>query len=548
MKLTIKNKLILGFSLLLLLTVVIYYVARDNANKLNNNLNHIVEVGSQKIIIASKMAEDVQYITKTEKDLILTRDREVMQNMVNEVDERLKVFNERLGRLKALSNEQELVLVNSFEKDWFNYFSTYNEIEKLTLMVGTEESIYEAYNLSITSGQQNAAKAIVQLTQIVENSENALNTARVESDKIFKTAQQGMFVILFVGFIFAILTVIWVVSTVNASLAKASTIVKSLSSGDLTVDIKINSKDEIGVLLNDLKAMNDKLKEVLSYIIGAGNNLVSVSYQISSASQQLSQGSNEQAASTEEISASMEEMVASIQQNADNALQTEKIAIKASDDIKNGSDAVLATVGSMKNIAEKISIIGEIARQTNLLALNAAIEAARAGEYGRGFAVVAAEVRKLAERSQIAANEIDQLSKNSVLTAETSGTVLQEIVPDIHKTSKLVQEISASSAEQNAGAAQVNNAIQQLNHITQQNASSSEEMATSAEELASQAEQLQEAIAFFKIDVKAKSSTNKQKAGSQIRESNAGLTMEPSEKNANYGANIDLDDHKFEKF
>ena len=196
----------------------------------------------------------------------------------------------------------------------------------------------------------------------------------------------------------------------------------------------------------------------------------------------------------------MEQMASNIKQNADNAQQTEKIALKAADDAKEGGHAVGETVSAMKEIASKISIIEEIARQTNLLALNAAIEAARAGEHGKGFAVVASEVRKLAERSQTAAGEINNLSASSVEVAERAGEMLEKIVPDIQKTAELVQEINAASNEQRAGANQINQAIQQLDQVIQQNAAASEEMASTSEELLSQAEQLQSTIGFFKID------------------------------------------------
>ncbi|WP_235264124.1 methyl-accepting chemotaxis protein, partial [Geoalkalibacter ferrihydriticus] len=207
-----------------------------------------------------------------------------------------------------------------------------------------------------------------------------------------------------------------------------------------------------------------------------------------------------QAAAAEEASSSMEQMAANIRQNADNAMQTEKIAAKSAQDARQGGEAVGKTVTAMKQIADKISIVEEIARQTNLLALNAAIEAARAGEHGKGFAVVAAEVRKLAERSQTAAAEISDLSGSSVEIAEQAGKMLTQMVPDIQKTAELVQEIAAASKEQDAGAEQVNKAIQQLDQVIQQNASASEEMASTSEELSSQAEQLQQAIAYFKVD------------------------------------------------
>ncbi|MEW6521939.1 MAG: methyl-accepting chemotaxis protein, partial [Thermodesulfobacteriota bacterium] len=208
----------------------------------------------------------------------------------------------------------------------------------------------------------------------------------------------------------------------------------------------------------------------------------------------------EQAAAAEEASSSMEQMSSNIRQNADNALQTEKIAVKSASDAQEGGKAVNQTVGAMKEIAGKISIIEEIARQTNLLALNAAIEAARAGEHGKGFAVVASEVRKLAERSQKAAAEISELSSASVEVAEKAGDMLSKMLPDIQKTAELVQEISAASKEQDTGAEQINKAIQQLDQVIQQNAGASEEMSSTAEELSAQAEQLQGIIAFFKVD------------------------------------------------
>jgi methyl-accepting chemotaxis protein len=193
-------------------------------------------------------------------------------------------------------------------------------------------------------------------------------------------------------------------------------------------------------------------------------------------------------------------MNATIKQNADNSQQTEKIALKSANDAIDSGKAVSEAMAAMKEIASKISIIEEIARQTNLLALNAAIEAARAGEHGKGFAVVAAEVRKLAERSQTAAGEISKLSLSSVEVAERAGSMLTKLVPDIQKTSELVQEISASSKEQAGGADQINSAIQQLNQVIQQNAGAAEEMASTAEELSSQAEQLQGTISFFKTN------------------------------------------------
>ena len=273
-----------------------------------------------------------------------------------------------------------------------------------------------------------------------------------------------------------------------------------ISQGDYSNRIEVTNNDEIGKVMEALKLMQVKLSETISEVRVAADSLSSAAEEISATAQSLSQGASEQAASVEETSASIEQMSASVNQNSENAKVTDGMASKAAREATEGGAAVKSTVTAMKQIAAKIGIIDDIAYQTNLLALNAAIEAARAGEHGKGFAVVAAEVRKLAERSQVAAREISEVAGSSVELAERAGKLLDEMVPSINKTSDLVQEITAASDEQSSGIGQINSAMSQLSQVTQQNASASEELAATSEEMSGQAEKLQQLMAIFKLD------------------------------------------------
>jgi methyl-accepting chemotaxis protein len=317
-----------------------------------------------------------------------------------------------------------------------------------------------------------------------------------------------------------------------------------VAEGDLTAHVAPRSeRDRLGTALS---GMVRRLSQVIEEVRSGAAALSSAAAQVSATSQSLSQGTSEQAASVEETTSSLEQMTASISQNARNSRHSEETALKATADGQASGVAVREAVGAMQAIAERITIVEEIAYQTNLLALNAAIEAARAGEHGKGFAVVATEVRKLAERSQTAAKEIGGLASSSVKVAERSGQLLIALVPAIQQTADLVQEVAAASSEQAAGVTQINRALTTVDQVTQRNASASEELASTAEEMASQAESLQQLMGFFRITGIAEAPAKK--AAPAFKPAPVTVTPTGGNGHGRDAALVGADDHGFTRF
>ncbi|OFX21211.1 MAG: hypothetical protein A2033_04930 [Bacteroidetes bacterium GWA2_31_9] len=563
----VRTKLLTGFIIVALIGAFIGFIGYKGLNDVMDSADEIIEVRLPSIKALLEVS--------TNQNRVIVANRGLANPLMKSQDAREKQYDLLETSWKDIDIAWKIyeLLPQSTEEaiEWKNFVQLWEQWEPLAKKINElakekdklissglsfDDEVVKAFDQNVFDQLAQANNLYYSthesLDKLIEINNQIAHVEDIKSNESLDNAVMGLMIVVLLGVLVSIILGLIITLGITSPLNKGVKFAESIAAGDLTATIDVNQKDEFGKLADSLKNMVEKLREVVESVISGANNIASASEEISSSSQEVSQGASEQASSAEEISSSMEEMTSNIQQNTDNSQQTEKISAKAAEDIIEGSSNVNQTVEAMKKIADKVTIISDIAFQTNILALNAAVEAARAGEHGRGFAVVAAEVRKLAERSQIAANEINVLSKSSVDIAIKSGTLLNSIVPDIQKTSKLVQEITAASIEQNSGAEQINSAINQLNQVTQQNAAASEEMATSSEELASQAEQLKDIISFFKIDAKSKVFTAKKENKVKVAHIKHQTTNHKPQTTNKKGYDLELyDDGKhseFEKF
>ena len=493
MRFTVKAKLASAFGVVLLLSMAAGGLAYVKLTEMIDTADSLVSRAGR-MDRAAEIEKGILLQVRAEKNIIVAPESEA-ERFLAEIAKQRETLLKLKEEIHAAASPEGKKLLENFGVAYTRMNAAQDEVLKLAR---TDKA--KAAERSMTDVRKAVGEAMEAGNAYVTNVKKNMNDQAAQAHQDGNRAQLLLISAVVASLVIGLAAAIWISISIARGLGRAVNLAGAVAGGDLTQTINVSSNDEIGDLVKSLNAMVERLRQVVEEALTAASNVSAGSQELSASAEQLSQGATEQASSAEEASSSMEEMASNVKQNADNANQTEKIAAQSAKDAEASGVAVGRAVQAMQTIAEKITIVQEIARQTDLLALNAAVEAARAGEHGKGFAVVASEVCKLAERSQAAAADIGTLSTETVKVAQEAGDMLSKLVPDIKKTAELVQEITAACREQDVGSAQINQAIQQLDKVGQQNASASEQVSSTSEELASQAEQLQSTIAYFRIE------------------------------------------------
>ncbi|MFI5303627.1 MAG: methyl-accepting chemotaxis protein [Nitrospiria bacterium] len=535
----LRKRFGISFGLILFLVMGVYLFGFWGFKAISENIYRNSELSAREIKVSEQLITSLLNERRYEKESFLNISSPLlMKENLEKWEAHQKLFMNRLAELESLNqNGEDHRSLVGVRKDFSEYDTTFRSIVRKISdgKIKTSQQADEAMGIS----KNNIQEVERSLEAIANKNLEAMGALKeISRKKIDDYGWKGFLMTLMV-LVIGIGISYKMADSVTEPLEEAVEIAERSASGDLNIPILIKSKDEIGKLLSAIQKIITSNRELTSKVVSiAGGDLTakikprsdkdvlglalrdmvlnlskmigevrsgalmvsSAATHLSISSQSLSDGTSEQAASIEETSSSLEQMQSTIARNAENSQHMEKMALKGAKDAEENGKKVMETVEAMKMISEKVSIIEEIAYQTNLLALNATIEAARAGVHGKGFSVVANEVRKLAERSQIAAKEIRNVARSSVKLAEETGMLLMELVPSIRKTANLVQEVTVASNEQSSGVAQINKAMNQVDQVTQRNATAAEQLSRTAEEMTSQADNLKNLVSYFKVE------------------------------------------------
>ena len=531
----IGKRLTLAFTLTLVLVGIVAAAGFWGLSQMVSTVDTILKGDAKMMEYAADLESHTLNLRRFEKDVFLNvKDKDKVREYATKWQEAHREASDDVERLRTLVSKEDSEAIRTMGADLATYTTGFEGVLR-----GIEEgkiTTSDAANEAISQYKDDIRRLDTTASEFARKNVVAMNAKGATVVDAERRTRLSLWVICITGIVVVFFLTIVITRSITTPILEVVELAKKLAEGQNDLDIPARGNDETGMLFAAMKKMVDsngemiaaaagiasgdlrvrvtprsdrdalgqalanmigKLTEIMTEVRAGASALTVASTQVSASAQSLSQGTSQQASSVEETTSSLQQMSASITQNAENSGQMESMAVKGTGDVDESAQAVRQSVEAMTRIAEKISIIEEIAYQTNLLALNAAIEAARAGEHGRGFAVVATEVRKLAERSQAAAKDIGGLATSSVDVAQRSGRLLTELVPTIRRTADLVREVAAASNEQSAGVAQINKAMTLVDQVTQRNASASEELASTAEEMAAQAEALQQTISFF---------------------------------------------------